>query len=55
MIENLIIAVIFIGALLFLANTIKKQFSAKSDKCAGCSGACQAVNKFDFSEQKQAN
>ncbi len=51
MIENIVIGGVFVGALLFLGNTIKKQFSAKSDKCAGCSGACQAVNKFDFPEQ----
>ncbi|CAH0995347.1 hypothetical protein EMA8858_01468 [Emticicia aquatica] len=47
MIENIIIGLVFLGALFYLGNNIRKQFSAKSSGCAGCGGNCKTTN-FDF-------
>jgi hypothetical protein len=41
MIENIFIGFVFMGALAYLVNTIRKQFSPKSSGCASCEGNCQ--------------
>ena len=41
MIENIIIGIVFMGALIYLGGVIMKQFSAKSSGCASCAGACK--------------
>lgn len=47
MIENIIIGIVFIGAVGYLVNTVRKQFSGKADSCAGCGGNCQ-VTKIEI-------
>jgi hypothetical protein len=44
MIENIVIGVVFLAALTYLGNVIKKQFSAKSGDCASCAGNCKVPN-----------
>lgn len=47
MAENIIIGIIFIGAVAYLANVVRKQFSAKSTGCAkNCGGACDVEFKI---------
>ena len=47
MIETIIIIIIFLGALVYLGNVIRKQFSAKSGGCASCTGSCKVNIDFD--------
>ncbi len=44
MVEQLVISVLFIGALLYLVNLVRKHFAAKSEStgCAKGCGSCQA-------------
>jgi hypothetical protein len=51
MIENIIIGIVFLGALAYLVNVIRKQFSAKSSGCASCAGNCKATIDFDSVKQ----
>jgi hypothetical protein len=44
MIENIFIGLVFVGAVVYLINTVRKQFSSKSSGCASCSGNCQVSN-----------
>ncbi|WP_337041239.1 FeoB-associated Cys-rich membrane protein [Emticicia sp. 17c] len=47
MIENIIIGVVFLGALVYLGNMVRKQFTAKSAGCAKGCGTCQVdMSKF---------
>lgn len=48
MIEQIVIFLIFIAAVAFLGNTVRKSFSAKSGGCAkGCGCGCSTI---DFSK-----
>ncbi len=47
MTENIIIGIAFLGAVAYLINVLRKQFSAKSSGCASCSGNCKVT---DFGE-----
>lgn len=47
MIEKVIIGLVFLGALVYLGNVIRRQFSAKSGGCANCTGNCKVPN-FDL-------
>ncbi len=42
--ENVIIGVAFLGAVAYLINIVRKQFSAKSSGCASCSGNCKVTD-----------
>lgn len=44
MIENIIIGIVFLGALTYIGNMVRKQFSAKTSGCASCSGNCKITN-----------
>lgn len=48
MIENIVIGVVFLGALAYLGNTVRKQFAAKNNPgCAKGCGTCQVdMSKF---------
>lgn len=44
MVENLIIGLVFLGAVVYLFTVVRKQFSTKSEGCAkGCGGACSTT------------
>lgn len=47
MIENIIIGLVFVGAVAYLVNVLRKQFAGKADACAGCAGNCQ-VTKIEI-------
>ncbi len=48
MIEQIVIFLIFLSAVTYLFNTVRKSFSAKSGGCAkGCGGGCSTI---DFSK-----
>lgn len=49
MIENIIICIVFLGALTYIFSMVRKQFSAKTAGCASCSGNCKVTN-FDLIE-----
>ncbi|WP_409012640.1 FeoB-associated Cys-rich membrane protein [Emticicia oligotrophica] len=51
MIENIIIGLVFAGAVVYLVNTVRKQFSSKSSGCASCAGNCQ-VSKIEIPTEK---
>ncbi len=51
MIENIIIGLVFVGAVVYLINTVRKQFLEKSSGCASCSGNCQ-VSKIKIPTEK---
>jgi hypothetical protein len=45
--ENIIILIVFVGALAYLFNIVRKQFSSKNTTCAkNCGGACGAEIKI---------
>ncbi|MEY2794064.1 MAG: hypothetical protein RJA76_2056 [Bacteroidota bacterium] len=45
MIENIVIAVVFILASFFLGRLVYKQFWGKQSSCAkGCGGACSGID-----------
>lgn len=45
MVETVIILLLFLAALVYLLNTVRKSFSAKSSGCAkGCGGACGSID-----------
>jgi hypothetical protein len=46
MIESIIIGVVFIAAIGYLMNKVRKQFSEKTSGCASCSGNCK-VSVFE--------
>ena len=48
MIETIIIGIVFIGALAYLGNTVRKQFTVKNNAgCAKGCGTCQLdMSKF---------
>lgn len=48
MIENIVIGVVFLGALAYLGNMVRKQFTAKNNAgCAKGCGSCQIdMSKF---------
>ena len=51
MIENIFIGLVFVGAVAYLVNTIRKQFSSKSSGCASCKSNCQ-VSKIEIPTEK---
>lgn len=51
MIENIVIGLVFVGAVAYLVSTVRRQFSAKSSGCASCSGNCQ-VSKIEIPVEK---
>jgi uncharacterized membrane protein len=51
MIENIFIGLVFLGAVAYLVNTIRKQFSSKSSGCASCTSNCQ-VSKIEIPTEK---
>jgi FeoB-associated Cys-rich membrane protein len=52
MIESIIIGIVFIGAVAYLVNTVRKQFAEKSGGCASCAGNCQ-VTKIEIPKEIQ--
>jgi hypothetical protein len=45
MVETIIIAVLFLAAVGYLLNVVRKSFSTKSNGCAkGCGGACGSID-----------
>ena len=51
--ENIIIGVVFIGAIAYLGKQLASHFSPKSTGCAkGCGGACGQIN-FEIPEQEK--
>lgn len=46
-IENLLIALLFVGALAYLVKLFRQNFSTKSAGCAKGCGSCGAVKDFD--------
>ena len=53
MIESIVIGIVFLGALAYLGNVVKNQFSAKNTGCAKGCGSCKVdMSKFPtISEQ----
>ncbi len=45
MVETIIIVLLFLVAVVYLLNTVRKSFSAKSSGCTkGCGGACSSID-----------
>jgi len=45
MLETIIIVLLFLVAVVYLLNTVRKSFSTKSSGCAkGCGGACGSID-----------
>lgn len=45
MAETIIIVVLFLAAVVYLLNTVRKSFSTKSSGCAkGCGSACGSID-----------
>lgn len=51
MIESIIIGLVFVGAVAYLVNIVRKQFAGKASSCAGCAGNCQ-VSKIELPTEK---